>query len=336
MIMQPAIIALFLGSLLVSFMVLYAARYGVSILRNWDLKDGSELQLNLERNTYLISTVMSYAFGFQLLSLFLFIFTADKLSSLFVGAMCAAGTLNANGYGYPALLFKIMNFVLGGVWLLVNYTDNRAIDYPLIKKKYAFLLVVAPFILVEMVLQGAFFVNLDPHVITSCCGSLFSPEGKGIGAFFVSTLPTVPMKIVFYVAMVLTVVSGFLFFRRIRPVTGYFFSFMSIITFIVSVSALISFISLYFYQLPTHHCPFCILQKEYYYVGYLLYITLLGGVVCGAATGALLPARHLPSLRELLPGIMRRLTFISLIFYLLFTVIVTCTMIFTNFRLEGY
>ena len=111
---------------------------------------------------------------------------------------------------------------------------------------------------------------------------------------------------------------------------------MSVITFIVSVSALISFISLYFYQLPTHHCPFCILQKEYYYVGYLLYVTLLGGVVCGASTGALLPARNIPSLRELLPGIERRLTLVSLLFYLLFAIIVTCTMIFTNFRLEGY
>ncbi|MRR08039.1 MAG: hypothetical protein EG828_14145, partial [Deltaproteobacteria bacterium] len=261
MIMQPAILALLLGSILVSFMVVYAAGYGVSILRNWDLKDGSELQLNLERKTYLISTVMSYTFGFQLLSLFLFIFCADKLSGLFVGAMCAAGTLNMNGFGYPALIFKIINFILGGVWLIVNYTDNRAFDYPLIKKKYAFLLVVAPFILCEMALQGAFFLNLDPHIITSCCGSLFSPEGKGLGALFLSSLPTVPMKIVFYAAVILTGVSGFMFYSRGRPVTGYFFSLMSIITFSVAVAALISFISLYIYQLPTHHCPFCILQK---------------------------------------------------------------------------
>ena len=184
MILHPAVLALSAGSLVVTFMVLSAAFYGVKILKHWDLKSGSELQLNLERQTYLISTIMSYAFGFQLFSLFLFIFTADKLAGLFTGAMCAAGTLNVNGFGYPALLFKIINFILGGVWLIVNYTDNRAIDYPLIKKKYAFLLVVAPFILVEMVLQGAYFLNLDAHVITSCCGSLFSPEGKGIGALF--------------------------------------------------------------------------------------------------------------------------------------------------------
>jgi len=41
--------------------------------------------------------------------------------------------------------------------------------------------------------------------------------------------------------------------------------------------AILSFISVYFYELPTHHCPFCILQKEYGYVGYPLYLTLFGG-----------------------------------------------------------
>jgi hypothetical protein len=336
MILHPAVLALSAGSLVVTFMVLSAAFYGMKILKHWNLKSGSELQLNLERQTYLISTIMSYAFGFQLFSLFLFIFTADTLAGLFTGAMCAAGTLNVNGFGYPALLFKIINFILGGVWLIVNYTDNQAIDYPLIKKKYAFLLVVAPFILIEMVLQGAYFLNLNAHVITSCCGSLFSPEGKGIGAIFISALPTMPMKIVFYVAIILTGIAGFMFYSRGRPVTGYFFSLMCVITFIVSVAALISFISLYFYQLPTHHCPFCILQKEYYYAGYLLYVTLLGGVVGGASTGALLPARNVPSLREHLPGIERRLTFITVFFYLIFTIIVSCTMIFTHFRLEGY
>ncbi len=336
MIMQPAIIALFLGSFLVSSMVLYAAFYGMSILRHWDLKDGSERQLNLERKTYLISTIMGYTFGFQLFSLLLFIFTADKLSGLFIGAMCAAGTLNMNGFGYPALVFKIVNFILGGVWLIVNYADNRAVDYPLIKKKYAFLLAAVPLILCETVFQTAFFLNLDAHVITSCCGSLFSPEGRGIGSLFISTLPTAPMKVLLYAAVVLTGISGTLYYRRGRPATGYFFSSTSIITFIVAVSALISFISLYFYQLPTHHCPFCILQKDYYYAGYFLYATLAGGVVSGASVGALLHARNVPSLQGYLPAIARRLTLASILFYLLFAIIATCAMIFTNLRLEGY
>src|SRR3990172_2439479 len=104
---HPATLALHVSSILIAFMVLYSARYGIRILRKWDIGSGSELQLTLERRTYLISTLLAYTFGFQLLSLFLFIFTADHLHTLFVGAMCAAGSLYFNGYCYPSLILKI-------------------------------------------------------------------------------------------------------------------------------------------------------------------------------------------------------------------------------------
>ena len=65
------------------------------------------------------------------LSLFLFIYTADSLSPLFVGAMCAAGSFQVNGFGYPALLLKFAACLLAGLWLIVNHTDNKAYDYPL-------------------------------------------------------------------------------------------------------------------------------------------------------------------------------------------------------------
>jgi hypothetical protein len=278
---------------------------------------------------------MSYAFGFQLLSLFLFIFTADKLSSLFVGAMCAAGTLNVNGFGYPTILLKIFNFLLGGIWLILNYTDNRAVDYPLIKTKYLFLLIITPFIFAEMVTQGAYFLNLKANVITSCCGSLFSPESTGMGASL-TALPGIPMKILFFAVMSITLMSGLYFFLKSRASAGLFFSIMTLVTFAVSIAALISFISLYFYELPTHHCPFCILQKEYHYIGYLIYSTLLGGVVAGTGVGILMPFRYGESLYEIVPRIQKRLTLMTLILYLVFAVITICAMLFTDFRLEGY
>ncbi len=96
--------------------------------------------------------------------------------------MCAAGSLYVNDYGYPALLLKLFNFLLAGLWLILNYTDNRAYDYPLIKKKYAFLLILAPFILTEIVLQANYFLRLRPDIITSCCGSLFSAEGTSLAS----------------------------------------------------------------------------------------------------------------------------------------------------------
>jgi len=54
MIFHPEIIALYVASFLMSFMISYSAYYGIQILRRWDIKSGSELQLVLERKTYLI------------------------------------------------------------------------------------------------------------------------------------------------------------------------------------------------------------------------------------------------------------------------------------------
>jgi hypothetical protein len=334
MIMHPAVIALFLGSVLVSSMVMYSVRYGIAIQRHWDLKSGSERQLELEKKTYLISTIMSYAFAFQLFSLFLFIFTADKLNTLFTGAMCAAGTLNVNAYGYPALVLKIINFILGGTWLVMNYVDNRAFDYPLIRKKYLLLIGIAPFVIAEGLIQGAYFFNLKPHVITSCCGSLFSSESSGVQGGL-AALPGLPVAISFYLSMGLTMLTGLHFYLK-GGRSGTLFSAIVIATFLVSVASLISFISLYFYELPTHRCPFCILQKEYHYIGYILYITLLVGIVGGTGVGILMPFRDLESLKQIIPSILRKLTFTSMLSYLLFTIVSTSAMIFTDFRLEGY
>ena len=83
----------------------------------------------------------------------------------------------------------------------------------------------------------------------------------------------------------------------LRGKGGKLFAVAGTLAFPVSVAALISFISLYFYELPTHHCPFCILQREYHYVGYLIYVTLLGGGIAAAGVWALMPFRSVPSLQ---------------------------------------
>lgn len=66
MILNPTVIANLLASYVSAGMVAYAAYYGAQILRHWNLDSGDERQLLLERKTYLISTVLSYVFGFML------------------------------------------------------------------------------------------------------------------------------------------------------------------------------------------------------------------------------------------------------------------------------
>ncbi|MEW8497009.1 MAG: hypothetical protein AB2699_00770, partial [Candidatus Thiodiazotropha taylori] len=74
MMLNPAILALLMVSILVSTMLLVAATFAFRILRHWDIQSGSELQLRLERRTYLVSTLLVWAFLFEFLSLLLFIY----------------------------------------------------------------------------------------------------------------------------------------------------------------------------------------------------------------------------------------------------------------------
>jgi hypothetical protein len=327
---KPGIIALFISSLLISGMLLYASFAGTLILRYWDIKSGSETQLRLERKTYLISTLIGYAFVFQLSSFFLFIYTAETLHPFFTGAMCAVGSLNVNQWGFPLVILKIITFLLAGLWLIINFADNRGYDYPLIKVKYLLLLVIAPLILTETIIQTNYFLGLTPEVITSCCGSLFTADTKGVASEIISW-PRPLMEILFYVAMIGALALGVGFYRT--GAMGYGFAVAILVTLVISIASLISFISIYFYELPTHHCPFCILQKEYGYIGYFLYLLLLVGGLAGMGVGLLMPFRQIPSLQETLPTIQKHLALTSIIFYLLFTAIATYQIIFSNLKM---
>jgi hypothetical protein len=314
-------------------MVVYAAFWGWRIIGAWDLQSGSEQQLALEKKTYLISTLMAYTFGFQILSFFLFVYVADDLHRLFVGAMCAAGTLNVNAYGYPAVVLKVLNCLLAGGWLILNHTDNRACDYPLTRKKYALLLAIAPFLLAEAEQLWGYFLNLKANVITSCCGSLFSADEEGVAAGL-AALPIIPMQAAFFGLMALTLGAGVHYLLKGKGAK--LFAVAGTIAFPVSVAALISFISVYFYEQPTHHCPFCILQGEYNYVGFLIYAALLGGGIASTGLWVLLAQRPALSLMEVLPRIQGRLATASLFFYFLLTTVVLYKVIFSDFILTGH
>jgi hypothetical protein len=333
MILNPSILALLVSSILISLMILYAAGYGVLILRRWDISSGSELQLSLERRTYLISTIVSYFLLFQLASLFLFIQTADSICHLFVGAMCAVGTLTVNGFGYPTLLLKIVTFIMASLWLILNHADNQGYDYPLIRAKYLLLLTMSPFILAETVVQSIYFLGLKPDIITSCCGTLFSQSSRGIASEILA-MPSIPAKILFYSSMLATFTAGARLFLNGKG--GYLFASLIGITFTVSIASVISFISLYFYEMPSHHCPFCILQKEYGYVGYPLYILMLSGAVSGLGVGLLQPFQRKESIEKIIPAIQRKLAAVSVVSFFIFTVIVTWQILFSSFKLEGY
>jgi len=330
-ILHPAVLANVLASVITTGLVLYACCFGVQVLLHWDLESGSERQLALERRTYLVSTILAHVFVLQVLAVFLFVFTADHLTPLFAGAMCAAGTLNVNGYGYPTLMLKMATCLFAGVWLVVNHADSRGYDYPLIKQKYLLLGIAAPAMLLETWWELEYFRHLKADVITSCCGCLFGGAHGTSVAGDLAALPSGPMTVVFYATMGVTILGGL--FHQLRRRGGYVFALASVVAFPVALAAIVSFISLYIYELPTHHCPFCILMRDYHYVGYGLYGMLIGAVVAGAGAGALLPFRRVPSMRAVIPSLVHRLTLASVALYAVFTAVVTWAILSSHLTL---
>lgn len=284
MVLSPSILALLLGGALLALVTLAAGGLGLDILRSWDLTSGSEKQLRRERRTSLVSTLLAHVMVFEFLSLFFFIATCDSMHPLFTGAMCAAGTLNANAFGYPALFLKAIGAILCGIWLILHSADNEFPDYPLIRAKYVLLIPIALCLAAETALLWAYFLNLSPDLITSCCGIQFDTGERTLA----STLASLPVEIaqpVFYAVFAVLAATGIRFYRSGKGAT--LFALLSAGFFVVSLAAIVSFISLYIYQLPSHHCPFCLLQKEYLFVGFPLYLLLFFGVIPGLGVGIL-------------------------------------------------
>lgn len=291
MILHPGIIGLIVGSVITLLMVSYAVITGCLILARWDFSSSSEYQLKLERKTYLVSTLVNWALGFQIISTILFVYTMDDIHELFVGAMCATGSLNANPVGWYALLAKIGLLLLSAFWLALNHIDQRLEDYPFIRLKYALLIGLLPFLIVDLALQLAYFTGLEPAIITSCCGSLFGADSVTTIASL-SALPVAPSMVVFYLNALsligITVAvrtTSYGFMRYLQAAVAFVFL-------IVGVASIISFVSIYIYELPTHHCPFDILQGWYNYIGYPIYLTLFLTVYFGSLAGLFQPLKR--------------------------------------------
>jgi len=308
MITHPPVLALVLASCLAALVMVPTFVFALRLLARWDPFSGSEQQLQLEKTTYLVSTLVAFVVVVELASLAAFAFNADRMSVLFVGAMCAVGTLNASAYGFPTLFAKIAVFFAGFVWLVLDRTDNRGRDYPFIRQKYWGILLLAPLVVLEAALQLAYFLDLKPATITSCCGKLFGDAGLGAGADLAGIDPKLALALLFGgLAITIALAFGAIRSRLMARLLG----LASPAMFAIAIAGVVSVISVYVYEQPHHHCPFCLLKREYGYFGFLLYIPLFAATGAGMATGVLsaLPARQ--SLSDVLPRLLRRLSLLT-------------------------
>ncbi|MCW8950878.1 MAG: hypothetical protein OQL17_12910 [Sedimenticola sp.] len=332
MLLNPAIMALILVSVVVVLMLAMATGFALQVLRHWDIRSGSELQLRLERRTYLISTLMSWAFAAEVVSLLLFIYNAESMSGQFVGAMCATGVLNVNPWGWPTLFMKIALFFGGAIWLILNALDNQGYDYPLTRLKYLLLLLIMPLVMAEAYLQLRHFLELSPDVITSCCGSLFSSDAKGVAAEVTSVSPAVSMWGL-YLSGTAVIAAG-LFYSRVKRGSAVF-SLLALIAFGFALVAIISVLSPYIYEHPQHHCPFCILKSGHGFAGYLLYIPLFFATASALGVGVVGPWHHIASLTSAVNTKGRQLVHVSVGLFILFYLLATVYVMTSNLVMQG-
>jgi len=289
MILHPWILGLIIGhsALLTVFSICIINAW--QIFRGWDYNSTEEKQFLLEKKTYLISTAMNLVLFTQILMLFLFEMAADELADILPGAMCAVGTLSSNSYGFPLLNLKIVSFFVYFIWLMINYLDNQIETYPLVRKKYLGLILIYPLAAAETVLLFMFAFNLDPSVITSCCGSVYNEGTEGLGGNLAGASASFILPLLFSI-IILLLMNRFVFNRRDagKKRIGNLLEFpLWIAFFITAIAVTISFISTYIYEMLSHKCPFCFMGAEYHYYGVALYLFLFAATAAGLTGGVL-------------------------------------------------
>ncbi len=263
-------VIVYLLSETILFMLLILASIATfGLLRKWNFTNFTTEQFSLENRSYLVMTIIFMVMVLKVILLPYFVYTIDNLSSLIPGAMCGAGVVKANAYGNPLLLLKIVILFLSGLWLSINSMDLKERDYPYIKVKSWFFIFIFSLLSVEFVLDILYFTHIETTNPVSCCSVIFGQTGGGNGLPF--GLDVSKLLILFYLLfalVVLTVLSDLVVMSLVA----------TLLFGIISYYAVVYFFGTYIYELPTHQCPFCMLQHHYYYVGYLLWGLLLLGL----------------------------------------------------------
>lgn len=294
-------IALLICALATLFLVGLASITAVRILLHWDADSDSEYQIDLEGRTWLAAALVESGLAVQFLSLFLLIFAATDFSEMIAGAMCATGSFLANEYGPKSLYVKIAGLFLYGFWIVLHRLDLRSEFSPLIRIKFIYLLILLPYLFFDSYYLIAYLYNLEPDIITSCCGVIFSD--KNIQTNFL--LLDVSTEVVvggFYLLAAVVTVMGWILAKKISRDASFSIAANSVYGFLVAAFFLLSLVTItiyfssYIYAMPYHNCPFDILHKEFNYIGFPIYFTLFSAAFLGTTSAAAAPFHSRPGM----------------------------------------
>lgn len=273
--LTPEVIVLFVIDFLLLIFNSIAVIISYKIYKNFNLENTTEVQYKLEKQSYLASYIIKFSLYIKIISIIFFIYTLDKLSLIIPGAMCAVGSTTASVFGIYLLLTKLFNVYIFGYWILINNFDMRFENFPYTKSKFKYFIFIYFFFLIELILQVLYFFDIDPGEIVSCCSTVFN-EGTSSLAGQITNIPNFVSVSIFYISFLILI---YFTIKKNFKIIG----LVNIIFILFALISLTSFFGTYIYELPTHHCPFCLLQKDYNFIGYLIYFFLFLGTFFGTA-----------------------------------------------------
>uniref|UniRef100_UPI00404895D9 hypothetical protein n=1 Tax=Aliarcobacter sp. TaxID=2321116 RepID=UPI00404895D9 len=269
-------IVIFLFVQIILFILLFIAFYfSLSIIKNWDYDKTTAKQYKLEKTSYLVILIISFTLIVKIFLFPYFAYSLDNLSNIVPGAMCAAGIVGANEFGQINLTLKILILFFVGIWLIINSLDLKAKTYPYTKKKYLFYIFIFVLCIAETFLDFLFLNGISTKEPVMCCSVIFGVNSVGSKIPFDLTIPM--LLALFYLLYLLIVFINIQKQAFINIIVNFLFLY-------ISYYAVTYFFSTYIYELPTHQCPFCMLQKEYHFIGYFIWSTLFLGTFFGVAS----------------------------------------------------
>ncbi len=326
MILESWSIALLTCSAVTIIFGVVGAVTALQVLQHWDIGSDSERQIRLEEQIWLAATLVEFGLVVQIISAIIFIYAADYFATVLTGAMCAAGALSANDYGLPALGFKLATILLGALWIILHKLDIGSEDFPFTRLKSFGLLVLLPLLASDALLVVLYLVNLEPEIITSCCGIIFGGEVTGgYSLFDYSSSATILSLLAVSTVLLL---AGSVFQLRVKSpsrtshlLIGWLLAFGWAVFYLLSLVVITVLVSPYVYALPHHRCPFDLLQYPYVLIGLPLYLFLHGAVISGLSAAMAGIAVWLNDAGGLVDQFIRRAALLNITLTLLFLLV---------------
>lgn len=277
------VIAQLLGQFCTLLLLIGGAGYSAYLIRNWRQGASTELQITLERQSYLIGAIVQFGLFFQVLLLLMFLNTVNiHLTGQIEGAMCATGVLGINDYGYPLLYLKLGSLLGYMVYLILNYFDQREPEYPLTPLKFWWIFPALLLMSLDFFWTFRFFGSIEPDIIATCCSVSFLVENTSPYALYAPPLHLENYLVIWCTAFIALLLMTVFWQRKIATLRFWAVQLLLALLYLwLSVYVLKYFFVKYIYALPSHNCLFDIFWAKYYYIGYLLFGVYFGVLCCG-------------------------------------------------------